>query len=382
MTDYLEVIKNQFFSTDNIDFIMQMVTKKNITIDSHQLVFNACNKIFNQFIHTVYSQKKSINPGVIEELLITLNKMTIDSIVDDVQNNSINHIPSPPRISYTPSVSDIHEVMKDDAQIVQEIKESQTITIQDNTVFKSTFKEHMYIYSEDCEYDNGMYKLDIQKDKLKTSKLLSIEILNDLYNITEHNNKLEVSSKNIKKNITIPIGCYDLDSLLNMIKDSIEDKLKNSINVSYNKYKNRIYINGESPFSFQFIENDEIFTPLSFMLGFDKKEYMNNNNYSTNKEPSLNIYDNIYVKVLNKEYTSIFNKKTCKNIPFFEKISFNQIDTFGKNVIINNLNNNINDIDIDNISIEFYYRHVNHRKFYRINNKLKFVLEFEFERYL
>lgn len=229
-----------------------------------------------------------------------------------------------------------------------------------------------------------MYTFGFCKKNIKHITLSSFELTNDLYNITENNNTLEISEKSIKKTINIPIGCYDIKELLIKLESCISDKLKTSnIKLTHNKNKNRIYINGDSPFSFNFIENDNIFIPLRFMLGFDNKEYMNNNNYSSNNHPVLNIYDNIYIKITSPEYNKKFNTKMCQDFNFYERISFKQLDTFSQDIITQIENSILNlDIDIQDISLELYYRHVNHRKFYKINHRLKFLMVFNIEKEL
>lgn len=401
MTDsYIEVIKNQFFSQENMNFIMQIVTNKNINT-SHQILFNASNQIFNNFIHTIYTQKKHVNPNKIEDLLITLNKMVIDIIVDTNKNintphnndenknkaNEINYIRSDVADNVvTDNVVDnvvdnvtdnvVDNVTDDVKEEVHPKKSYQPSQIQP----LSETRECLYIFSEDCDYNDGIYKLRFNQKNVNSIELKSFELLNDLYNITEYNNKVEVTDKTIKKNISIPIGCYNLIELLDTMEKCIIEKFKDfKITIRYNKNKNRIYINNDTPFTFHFIENDNMFIPLRFMLGFDKKEYMNNNNYCSNKEPGLNIYDNIYIKILTLDE---LNKHTCKDFNFFERLAFNHIDTFSNIVKLENFDNTMYNMDVDNLSIEFYYRHMTHRKFYRINNQLKFTLIFNISKHI
>ena len=388
MTDsYIEVIKNQFFSQENMNFIMQIVTNKHINT-SHQILFNASNQIFNNFIHTIYTQKKHVNPNKIEDLLITLNKMVIDVIVDTNKNidtlriNQNNNQDNNENINkangnnYTIEDSVTDGITNGITNGVTDCVIEETHpkkSFQNSQILKET-KESLYIFSEDCDYNDGIYKLRFNQKNVNSIELKSFELLNDLYNITEYNNKVEITDKTIKKNISIPIGCYNLIELLETMEKCIIEKFKDSkITMKYNKNKNRIYINNDYPFTVHFIENDSMFIPLRFMLGFDKKEYMNNNNYCSNKEPGLNIYDNIYIKILTLEE---LNKHTCKDFNFFERLSFNHIDTFSNIVKLQNFDNTIHNMDIDNLSIEFYYRHMTHRKFYRINNQLKFTMIF------
>jgi hypothetical protein len=405
MTDSIEVIKNQFFSQDNMNFIMKIVSSKNINITtSHQILFNASNQIFNNFMHTVYTQKKLVNPNKIEDLLITLNKMVIDLILDNNKNLPERDDTRNSRIDTDTSIKDIHiDTDKDtdtdtgysyirdnqndkidgnnqiEKDIIVDNTDKEIVNYMDLTPKSlnssmNVMSESLYIFSEDSEYNNGIYKLQFHQSNVSKICFDSFELLNDLYNITEYNNTFEVTEKAITKKISIPIGCYNLIDLLEIMEKCILEKLKDSkIKLTYNKHKNRIYITSEIPFSFHFIENDNVFIPLRFMLGFDKKEYMNNNNYCSKKEPALNIYDSIYIKILTLDN---LNNHVCQDFKFYDRLDFDHINSFGNVVKITDINNVIHNMDIDNLSIELYYRHITHRKFYRINDRLKFTLKF------
>lgn len=392
MTDYLEIIKNQFFSKDNIDFIIKLLNNKQVYIESNQLPFNACNKIFNSFIHTVYTQKRAIKPESIEELLITLNKMAIDLIMEEYHTQSNNQLINDPpeletvhmnikKMSNTDTDTDIkHEYTNLTDIIDKHDKSDVQIKIQEDVENIKTINESLCFFSEDSIFTNGEYKFELRRKNIKNISLKSFQIMNNLYNITDHNNIIEISEKGIKKTINIPIGCYKIPELIETFEKTLEEKCKSNIKLNYNKIKNQISLKGDGPFSFSFIENDNIFIPLRFMLGFDKKEYINNNTYLTNNPPVLNIYDNIYIKITSKEYSSLFNKKYSTDFNFYEHISFKYLDTFSQDISVN-INNNIliDNANIDDISMEIYYRHINHRKFYKFNQRLKFLMIFNIE---
>jgi hypothetical protein len=406
MNDYIEIIKNQFFSTDNIDFIIKVANSKNISIISNQITFNACNNIYNQFIHTVYTQKKTIKPETIEELLITLNKMVIDLIIDDYKNkppyenetiDSFNKNVIGTSDTVKNNINDTSDT-SDTSDTVSEIGMNLVNTIPIDTTTNqvlidimtntktnatSTTRESLYLFSEDSLFKDGEYTFEFRRKNIKNLHLESLEILNNLYNVTENNNTIEISEKNNKKIVNIPVGCYKLEDLIQCLETSIMDKCKsNNIKVTHDTYKNQISIKGDGPFSMNFIENENLFIPLRFIMGFDKKNYMNNDIYLTSQHPVCNIHDNIYIKITTKEYSDIFNTKWCKDFNFYDTISFKQLDTFGDDVRINISNNNISNtsIDIDDISLELYYRHIHHRKFYKINQRLKFLMIFNIDK--
>ena len=401
MKDYIEIIKNNFFSSENIDFIYKILRNKNCIIQSsHINIFNACNTIFNQFIQTVYSQKKIINPNTIEELLVTLNKMTIELIINENQENQennisqdINNSQNTPLNPYENKIAS-DKVKNEEEKLIQNIQKqdenqkavvnisNNNDNIKENNSSLSKYIEPLmsskkvYIFSEDTIFNDGKYNFEM-KDYFKV-KLVSFELLNNLYNITENNNTFEIIDKNIKKRINIPIGCYKLNDLI----DNINDKLKsNNIKMSLSPYKNRISITRDNPFSFNFIENENLFIPLRFMLGFSNKEYLNNNNYVSNKDPVLNIYDNIYIKIESGNDCQKFNTKSSQNFTFYERIISDQLNTFGQDISFKVPNSNFITTNFAhngcNISLELYYRHSSHNKFYKIHQKLQFLLIFD-----
>jgi len=449
MNDYIEIIKNQFFSKDNIDFINKIANSKNISIISNQITFNACNNIYNQFIHTVYTQKKTIKPETIEELLITLNKMVIDLIIEDYTTKSDTNHTTKSDTNHTTNIDTIHtnksdtnhtnnidtnhtnksdtnhtnnidtsdtnhtnnietsdtnhtnniETSRTDIEInttpvntypllidIGNTNDTMTNTIMTNTIMTNVkqdiTRESLYLFSEDSLFKDGEYKFEFRRKNIKNLNLQSFEIFNNLYNVTENNNTIEISEKNNKKSINIPVGCYNLEDLIQCLEKNIVDKCNSNIKITHDKYKNLISIKGDGPFSMNFIENENLFIPLRFILGFDKKDYMNNNIYLTSQHPVCNIYDNIYIKIT-KNYAHIFNTKWSKDFNFYDIVSFKQLYTFGDDVRIN-MSNNIShtNIDIDDISLELYYRHIHHRKFYKINQRLKFLMVFNIDKIL
>ena len=131
--DCMEIIKNQYFSQDNFDFILIMIQKqKNYDTNLlHESAFKNRNNIFNSFIHTMYTQKKNVNPNSIEELLITLNKMTIDTVIDDLNNTPIPQQPQQVQpvqsIQQVQPIQPIQQVQPQQPQQVQPVQSIQQV---------------------------------------------------------------------------------------------------------------------------------------------------------------------------------------------------------------------------------------------------------------
>ena len=65
-----------------------------------------------------------------------------------------------------------------------------------------------------------------------------------------------------------------------------------------------------------------------------------------------------------------YNNKIVDNFRYFDKIHFNQLDTFSQDISFN-FDTTLN-INSDNITLELYCRHNTHDQFYKINSKIYF----------
>jgi hypothetical protein len=239
--------------------------------------------------------------------------------------------------------------------------------------------EYFDIFSCDNYFLNGEYRLTMQK-KCKKLILKSLELYNNLYNITNFNNKIEIQQNNLKTIINIPPACYSLNELLNTLESLLNERIKNSkFKITYIQTKNRINIISDNTFSFRFIENDKRnCILLRYLLGFSQIEYINNNNYNSDQHSVINIYDNIYIKIINPELVHM-NKYISNTFTYYEKLSFDYINTFNKTIKFHfNTENILNNLyNLDNLTLEIYHRHVLHDQFYKIHSKLIFNILFE-----
>ena len=420
--DYTEVVKNQYFSQENLEFIISVVKSKTDKLISNESVFKIRNNIFNSFIHTVYSQKKKINPESIEDLLITLNKMTIENIIKEsshttiyqpqqsiqqqsIQQQSIHQQPLQQQSIQQQSIqqqplqqqsiqqqplqqqsiqqqsiqqqplSQTQENQENQETLYQEILHMKDKDIQTDIYIKN--RESLYIFLNDYPFENEEYKLEFRRKNMQILKLKRLELFNNLYNINEFNNKMEFVENNTKKNICIPVGCYTLEILLNVLEKQLNEKFNHSnYKITYNTNKNRISISNEKQFGFTFIETDSVI-PLRFILGFSNKQYVNNTNYTSDLNPIIDIYDNLYLKFSSSQY-SILNNKYTKDMCFFQHIKLNHLETFGQTIRID-INDEMQPNDIDDINLEIYYRHIHHNKFYKVKVPISIVLIFEIE---
>lgn len=161
--------------------------------------------------------------------------------------------------------------------------------------------KNLHLFSRHASLKKGIYTFNISNlytntntvPKIKAVKITSFNINSKcLYNLNETNNMLTIihSNQTQKADITLPIGAYDFDGLINCINGYLSEY---SITFTHNNVKNRIFIkhkNG-SPFSIYFTQG------LSNVMGFAKRDYSNNDLYVGEKEPCTNVYQNIYLRL-------------------------------------------------------------------------------------
>ena len=252
--------------------------------------------------------------------------------------------------------------------------ESQEIEL--STVFHHLFSKHAVVQS-------GRYNYGLNIENVESINLDSINILYNMYNINEYNNKMYLIEQNNKVLITIPVGYYSIDQLLIVMSTlfnnaSINKNKDYKFHSNLHKIKNKIFFSCELNekekfkrnvvFGMSFIydkypKNDQRVSSLQEILGFEKSEYINNTTYVTENPPNICIFEDLYVKVfvndieLKKYNTSdsSFSYYQCLNVitdsDFGRVMRFPQgyspYDIYNENYIINT------------ISFEFYNSHMN-----------------------
>jgi len=252
--------------------------------------------------------------------------------------------------------------------------ESQEIEL--STVFHHLFSKHAVVQS-------GRYNYRLNIENVGSINWDGINILYNMYNINEYNNKMYLIEQNNKVLITIPVGYYSIDQLL-IVTSTLFNNASINKNKDYkfysnlHKIKNKIFFSCELNekekfkrnvvFGMSFIydkypKNDQRVSSLQEILGFEKSEYINNTTYVTENPPSICIFEDLYVKVfvndieLKKYNTSdsSFSYYQCLNAIMdsdFGKVlrfpqGYSPYDIYNENYIINT------------ISFEFYNSHMN-----------------------
>ena len=260
---------------------------------------------------------------------------------------------------------------------VKNVEKYESQEIESSTVFHHLFSKHSVVQS-------GRYNYRLNIENVGSINLDSINILYNMYNINEYNNKMYLIEQNNKVLITIPVGYYSIDQLLIVMSTlfnnaSINKNKDYKFHSNLHKIKNKIFFSCELNekekfkrnvvFGMSFIydkypKNDQRVSSLQEILGFEKSEYINNTTYVTENSPNICIFEDLYVKMfvndieLKKYNTSdsSFSYYQCLNVIMdndFGKImrfpqGYSPYDIYNENYIINT------------ISFEFYnsYMHI------------------------
>ena len=393
--DNINIIKLQYFSLENIDFIISRIPSNKLKINLNELTFSVMNNIYNIFIHKITITNKTINSNTINELLITLNKMTIESILDKIKQklentntniiNIINNTKTDNIKDNTANSTNDINIKDNTACSTNDITIKDTtaystndITIKDTTTTNSTndtnsmINKTNYNNTNDTKVhmfssDDGDFNLDNYSNKNYSKiKFKSLCLYNNFCNISGDNNTIEITENSTKLHIIIPIGNYNLIELLECIENIINNKSTNVYSVKL--LKNKINISSAVYFNIKFIENSDSI-PLRFLLGFLNNQYINNNNYISDNQAVLNIYDNIYIKINDDINFNIYN---CKNLKYFKKIRMDCQNTFGQTIDFTCIDNICFNLNTNMLCFEFYYRHNIHNKFYKIESIVHF----------
>ncbi len=456
MNDILDRFKNVFISQKNSGYLFNIIINKvnqkhnnfkqiiNDNMDLYKSNFiDVQNLIFNDYYNGLVRSKISAHSVNLEDVLIQLNQTAVNKFeyiitqdlirknymhqiqqVQDVQlpneeyggndneNNKLKHREKKSKSkskskSKNQNVENKNTENRNAKNRNTENKNAENLNMEnkitEDKITEDKKTNFINFFSDDGEMIDDKYNYNIKISNLKSIYLESINLLYDMYNITDINNKFYLFEKTNKNLITIPIGFYHIDKLLEIITKMIN---MTSINqnkdyryiVYRNKIKNRIYINCDwvktnvilddktkdktfLNFGIVFVSNNKqnkINYSLNAILGFNKTEYLNNNMYIGENIPIDNIYQNVYFKIFinGKEIERYYTTK--QTFSYYDKIYLNTNDIHG-NIIDHKPNLLLpydieEDIDLNTISFQF-----NNNPDYPIHLPLNFNIVIGFE---
>ena len=252
----------------------------------------------------------------------------------------------------------------------------------DSTLTKKSpcIVKHYHFFSEDAEYLDEKYKFNIDLKNVKSINIKTFKLECNLYNITEFNHTIHVSEPNQTFTIKIPIGYYNITSLLNIIQSLFNETSNNNYSIYLDEHKNKVYFVCKELdyFNLDFdIDNNNI--SIGLLLGFANNKYYQNNKYISENFPISNIFNNIYLKIFANDnelckYTSTkktFNYFTTYHLNTSFKQTFNYIH---QNSDIHDFGKTIN---IQNISFELINTPINLLQFNKLDFEIILAVQFE-----
>lgn len=436
MSNIIQSFKNVYISQHNSGYLFDLIISKIIKVHHNykQLIFNNVHKykenmiqlqelIFNDSFVNIYNNVSKSGKIDLEEVLIQLNQATVSKfefiLLQDLKNKfqqqaiidlqeqsqssnvlyqtkfTENKYITPPL--QTQNLKNLTQDIKSQASSDIESQASSDIESQASDFDLIQTHSHQFC-SEDSIFTNANYLFKFSLNNAKSIHLDNIKIKCYMYNINEHNNKFHLIEQSSKTLITIPIGYYDINTLLNTISNVLNyksvNKNKDYVYKAYiNTIKNKVCISCEtSKDTTDALQTKNILFGISFgntsrlsnILGFYKDEYFNNNMYMAETHPNINIYDEIYLRLYlnNKEVRRYSSSK--KNFYYFQIFDLDMVKSFSKNIIFDYNKNNENissvfeitqdNLDINELSIEFYDTNTN-----IINDNIFFKCTITFE---
>ena len=102
-------------------------------------------------------------------------------------------------------------------------------------------------------------------------------------------------------------------------------------------------------------------------MGFNKREYLHNASYTSDNNTNLNIYDTLYIKIIDSDE---LNKYQTNNFNYACKFNFNSTLTFTQNIFIDLDEHLSTEQSFNTLTLEFFYK--SHEKFFKILQHLTF----------
>ncbi len=145
--------------------------------------------------------------------------------------------------------------------------------------------------------NNNKYNIDLITPYRYVTEveLLRIDIPSTSYNINNHNNKFIIIINDITYNISINIGDYTINDLMDNIINNINNKTGNifSYNVCINTKRVTIYNTNEIIFTLNF----DCIDTIKYVLGFENYIYYDNTTYTGENSFNLRLPSYIILKI-------------------------------------------------------------------------------------
>ena len=403
-------VKQIFISQKNTGYLFDLIVSKILKSKPQYqpVLFNYINKykeniiqlqdlLFNDSFLKIYQKMESSGNIDFEEILIELNKLTVlkfeqmltNDLADKFTQNNLETLSQSNLQQSNLQQSQPQFQPQSQPQFQPQFQPQQT-TISNQMYYANSYKEDdisvtsftsedkstllsTEFFSGNAVFEDGKYTFLLKTHDISGINIDNIKVKYNLYNITEHNNKFVLIEGGVKTDVFIPIGYYDISTLIDMISDCTNDASVNRnkdyfYKVFLNTFKNKIC------FLCDYVNKEQVTKPISFgisfykskntniinlyeMLGFYKTNYINNNLYVAEDFANTNIFDEIYCKLYLDNMELPKYTTSNLNFCFFEKINTDMDKSFGK-TISTQFNDDFytfdNILKAKNLSLKFY----------------------------
>ena len=211
---------------------------------------------------------------------------------------------------------------------------------------------------------NNIFKLD--KWIEGRYKLLSFISTNNIYNITDENNKIYWDEEGTDITTTLTNGYYDETSFISHISSQLNNDSAYTISVSLDENTRKLTITSTSG-GFYFTFGTNTSNSARKLLGYNEEDGTDNTTQVSNIPIDLNTYKNIYIKIKqdddrNIEGIEFFNQSLVINgignygeiLRYIDNDNFNQYIKFSKKT--KQIDISFYDINNNNINLNSEYQ--------------------------
>lgn len=317
----IERFRQVFVSSKNSDHLFGIILD-NYDINDNQTYYtsliNIQNAVFNSVFPSIYDNVSKTGQFDLENTLIELNKYTLQAFDNNFEATQ------PRQLTYEQS-TEIDEVSN---------KGTQTDNV-DEALNEKTY----HIFSEDMTLDpDGKYTFALPCNQIiKNLNIKNMSITCSWFNITEKNNTFVVEEHHVERSISISIGYYTIERLVDTLRKSLNVSQERIYSIQIDACTGKTIISCANKtqiplsFSLHFPELDN-YIGINTMLGYENDEYEENSFYIADSLPLYDVYNTIFLK-LKLDEQEVSKYETSNNNHYFEKIGINYSHNFGKTLM-------------------------------------------------
>ena len=155
-------------------------------------------------------------------------------------------------------------------------------------------------------------------------KLLSFSFTNNIYNVTDYNNKIYINENGIDYTVTLDNGYYDTTDFVSHLSSKLDSSCAGTITVSLNTNTNKLTITNTLNFYFTFGTNT--INSARRLMGFNASDNLIYSLSKTSDIPiDLNTCKNVFVNIVEN------NNKNVHGVKYFSSsLVINGVGNFGE----------------------------------------------------